>query len=95
MFYFNRSKQKFSLAFTFLENKSKNNFSFGSTKSSSLIKKINFTHPNSNLDTFKFQKDLNSIQGKKRTWYCGSYFGCGFHEDGLKSAINVVKRFKI
>ena len=44
VFYFNRSKQKFSLAFTFLENKSKNNFSFGSTRSSSLIKKINFVH---------------------------------------------------
>ena len=44
VFYFNRSKQKFSLAFTFLENKLKNNFSFGSTKSSSLMKKINFIH---------------------------------------------------
>ena len=59
-----------------------------------LIKKINFTHPYSNLDTFKFQKDLNSIQGKKRTWYCGSYFGYGFHEDGLNSSINLIKNFK-
>ncbi len=59
-----------------------------------LIKKINFTHPYSNLDTFKFQKDLNSIQGKKRTWYCGSYFGYGFHEDGLNSSINLFKNFK-
>ena len=42
--YFNKSKQRFSLDFTFLENKSKNNFSFGSTKSSSIIKKINFVH---------------------------------------------------
>ena len=59
-----------------------------------LIKKINFTHPYSNLDTFKFQKDLNAIQGKKRTWYCGSYFGYGFHEDGLNSSINLIKNFK-
>jgi predicted NAD/FAD-binding protein len=60
----------------------------------SFIKDINFTHPYFNKDTLKYQSNLYSIQGKKRTWYCGSYFGYGFHEDGLKSAINLVKNFK-
>ena len=59
-----------------------------------IIKKINFTHPYFNSETSKFQKDLYSLQGKKRTWYCGSYFGYGFHEDGLKSAINLIENFK-
>ena len=59
-----------------------------------IIKKINFTHPYLNSKNIKLQKDLNIIQGKKRTWYCGSYFGYGFHEDGLKSAINLTKVFK-
>ena len=59
-----------------------------------IIKKVNFTHPYFNLETLKFQKDLHSLQGKKRTWYCGSYFGYGFHEDGLKSTINLIKNFK-
>ena len=54
---------------------------------------INFTHPYFNLETLKYQKYLNSLQGKKRTWYCGSYFGYGFHEDGLKSTINLIKSF--
>ena len=60
-----------------------------------IIKKINFTHPYFNLETLKYQKDLQLLQGKKRTWYCGSYFGYGFHEDGLKSTINLIKNFKI
>ena len=60
-----------------------------------IIKKINFTHPFFNSQTSKFQKDLTLLQGKKRTWYCGSYFGYGFHEDGLKSALNLCKNFTI
>jgi uncharacterized protein len=60
-----------------------------------IIKEVNFTHPYFNQDTLKYQKVLNTLQGKKRTWYCGSYFGYGFHEDGLKSAINLVKNFKV
>ncbi len=60
-----------------------------------IIKKVNFTHPYFNSETLKFQKDLHLIQGKKRTWYCGSYFGYGFHEDGLKSTINLIENFKI
>ena len=59
-----------------------------------IIKKINFTHPYFNLETLKYQKDLHLLQGKKRTWYCGSYFGYGFHEDGLKSTINLIENFK-
>ena len=60
-----------------------------------IVKKINFTHPYFNLETLKYQKDLQLLQGKKRTWYCGSYFGYGFHEDGLKSTINLIENFKI
>ena len=60
-----------------------------------IIKNINFTHPYFNSETLKYQKSLLSIQGKKRTWYCGSYFSYGFHEDGIKSAINLIENFKI
>ena len=60
-----------------------------------IIKKVNFTHPYFNKETFKLQNSLKSLQGKKRTWYCGAYFGYGFHEDGLKSSINLIENFKI
>ena len=61
----------------------------------SVIKKVNFTHPYLNSENTSLQKDLNLIQGKKKTWFCGSYFGYGFHEDGLKSSIELVKNFKM
>ena len=59
-----------------------------------IIKKVNFTHPYLNSENTKIQKDLHTIQGKKRTWFCGSYFGYGFHEDGLKSSIELTNNFK-
>ena len=62
---------------------------------SSVIKKVNFTHPYLNSENTKIQKDLHIIQGKKRTWFCGSYFGYGFHEDGLKSSLDLINNFNI
>ena len=62
---------------------------------SKIISKVKFIHPYFSSETIKYQKELKIIQGKKRTWFCGAYFGYGFHEDGLKSAINLIKNFKI
>ena len=56
-----------------------------------IIKKINFTHPYYNQETLVNQKKLNLIQNKKNILFCGSYFGFGFHEDGIKSSIEMVK----
>ena len=58
-----------------------------------IIKKVIYTHPYFNKENVILQKDLYSLQGKKRTWFCGSYFGYGFHEDGLKSSIELIKSF--
>ena len=58
-----------------------------------IITKVNFTHPYFNTQTSRLQKELFSLQGKKRTWFCGSYFGYGSHEDGLKSSIEMMKHF--
>tara|TARA_B100000579_G_scaffold264017_1_gene217577 strand:+ start:14226 stop:15458 length:1233 start_codon:yes stop_codon:yes gene_type:complete len=59
-----------------------------------VIKKVNFTHPFFNSQTAQLQKELFTLQGKNRTWFCGSYFGYGFHEDGLKSTLEMLKYFK-
>ena len=59
-----------------------------------ILKKIDFTHPYFNKENVKLQKDLHKLQGKKRTWFCGSYFGYGFHEDGIKSSMELFKKFK-
>ncbi len=54
-----------------------------------ILKKVNFTHPFYDEKTIKTQKNLAELQGINNSWFCGSYFGYGFHEDGLKSAIDV------
>ncbi|MDC0437516.1 FAD-dependent oxidoreductase [Pelagibacteraceae bacterium] len=59
-----------------------------------VIKQEQFTHPYFNNENVNSQKDLHLLQGRKRTWFCGSYFGYGFHEDGLKSSIELIKNFK-
>ena len=37
------------------------------------------------------QGKLWSLQGRNRTWFCGAYFGAGFHEDGLQSGLAVAE----
>jgi uncharacterized protein len=37
------------------------------------------------------QTRLWSLQGRNRTWFCGAYFGAGFHEDGLQSGLAVAE----
>ena len=63
-------------------------------KDSKIIKKINFTHPYLNNKSFEMQNRLQDLQGKKRVWFSGSYFGYGFHEDGLKSSLEMLKKFE-
>ena len=54
-----------------------------------IIKKVEFTHPFYDIKTINAQKYLSDLQGVNNTYFCGSYFGYGFHEDGLNSGINV------
>ena len=58
---------------------------------SKLIKKIDFTHPYYNQETLVNQKKLGLIQNKNNILFCGSYFGYGFHEDGIKSSLEMMK----
>ena len=56
-----------------------------------IIKKVEFTHPYYDDNTLKNQKNLHLIQNKKNILFCGSYFGYGFHEDGIKSTLEMIK----
>ena len=58
---------------------------------SKIFKKVKFTHPYYDKNTLSFQNQLNSIQNKENILFCGSYFGYGFHEDGIKSSIDMLK----
>lgn len=51
----------------------------------------NYTHPLFDTAAIKAQKALWQLQGHRRTWFCGAYFGSGFHEDGLQSGLAVAE----
>ena len=57
-----------------------------------IIKRIIYNHPIYDLKTFKTQKKIRQIQGENNIWYCGAYLGYGFHEDGIKSGLDVVNQ---
>jgi predicted NAD/FAD-binding protein len=56
-----------------------------------IFKKVKFTHPYYDMETLSNQIKINKIQNKKNILFCGSYFGYGFHEDGIKSSIEMLK----
>jgi len=56
-----------------------------------IFKKVKFTHPYYDNAALSNQSNLYKIQNKKNTLFCGSYFGYGFHEDGIKSTIEMLK----
>ncbi|HMP72093.1 MAG TPA: FAD-dependent oxidoreductase [Kiritimatiellia bacterium] len=58
------------------------------------IASFNYTHPVYSREAVATQPDLPSINGKQRTWFCGSYFGYGFHEDAVRSADHVAADFE-
>jgi len=56
-----------------------------------IYKEIDFTHPYYDENALKNQLKLSSIQNIRNTLFAGSYFGYGFHEDGIKSSIEMLK----
>lgn len=58
-----------------------------------IIKKINYEHPLFTKDTIESQNNKNLINGVDNTYFCGAYWGNGFHEDGVNSALEVCKKF--
>ena len=50
-----------------------------------------FDHPIFNAAAMAAQRDLGSLQGRQDTWFCGAWFGSGFHEDGLQAGLAVAE----
>jgi len=53
---------------------------------------IKYHHPLFTSEALKSQRQLLQIQGKNKAWFCGSYFGHGFHEDALQSGLWVAEK---
>lgn len=50
-----------------------------------------YQHPLFDAAALRAQRKLPALQGKNNTWFCGAYFGAGFHEDGLASGLAVAE----
>lgn len=57
----------------------------------STIATFDYDHPQFDHAAIVAQKRLGAMQGTRRTWFCGSYCGYGFHEDGLASGLAVAE----
>jgi predicted NAD/FAD-binding protein len=50
-----------------------------------------YEHPVFDVQALRAQKQLWNLQGIKHRWFCGAYFGAGFHEDGLQAGLAVAE----
>ena len=57
----------------------------------SVIYSTTYAHPVFTREAMQAQLHLDEIQGRDRIWFCGAWCGYGFHEDGLRSAVQVVQ----
>ncbi|WP_374660814.1 NAD(P)/FAD-dependent oxidoreductase [Phenylobacterium sp.] len=57
-----------------------------------LLRSEIYEHPIFNPAAIQAQKRLWSLQGRGGVWFCGAYFGAGFHEDGLQSGLAVAEQ---
>jgi len=51
-----------------------------------------YDHPLFDAKAIAAQQRLWLLQGDRNTWYCGAYFGAGFHEDGLQAGLAVAEQ---
>ena len=51
-----------------------------------------YAHPIFDARAMAAQRQLWSLQGRRNTWFCGAYFGSGFHEDGLQAGLAVAEQ---
>lgn len=61
---------------------------------SEVLRRMVYHHPVYDADAFAAQKRHAEISGVRRTHYCGAYWGYGFHEDGVRSALAVCRAFE-
>ncbi|KIF49323.1 NAD(P)/FAD-dependent oxidoreductase [Vibrio owensii] len=56
-----------------------------------ILRSFTYHHPVFTTESIAAQQRKDEVQGKQSTWFCGAYWYNGFHEDGVRSAIDVVK----
>jgi len=62
---------------------------------SSILGTYHYAHPQYNMEMVAAQQQRSTICGQEGLHFCGAYWYNGFHEDGVRSALDVVKRFGV
>jgi predicted NAD/FAD-binding protein len=57
-----------------------------------IIQTFDYEHPWFDAAAIENQPRLWNLQGKQNTWFCGAYFGSGFHEDGIQAGLAVAEK---
>jgi predicted NAD/FAD-binding protein len=56
-----------------------------------ILRRMRYHHPVYSHASVAAQQRKAEIQGRRRTWFAGAYWGWGFHEDGMRSAVEVAR----
>jgi predicted NAD/FAD-binding protein len=56
-----------------------------------VLRRLAYAHPLFTRAAVAAQANRDAIQGQRRTWFAGAYWGFGFHEDGVRSAVEVCR----
>ena len=54
--------------------------------------RFDYAHPVFDVPAIEAQRQVRWLQGQQHTYFCGAWTGYGFHEDGLKSGMDVAQR---
>ncbi|MEP2530380.1 FAD-dependent oxidoreductase [Shimia sp.] len=52
---------------------------------------VSYSHPVFDKAALKAQQDIRQMQGQNLTWFAGAWNRHGFHEDGIASAMRIVR----
>jgi predicted NAD/FAD-binding protein len=58
-----------------------------------VVRRFRYSHPQYSPEATAAQERWGEVSGVNRTHYCGAYWGYGFHEDGVTSALRVCEQF--
>jgi predicted NAD/FAD-binding protein len=56
-----------------------------------IMGEFDYAHPVFDTAAIRAQKGISGLQGLRNSYFCGAWTGYGFHEDGLKSGLNVAQ----
>ena len=59
-----------------------------------VLRRLQYAHPVHDHAMVRAQRRRHEIQGRRHTWFAGAYWGWGFHEDGIRSARELVDAFE-